>query len=262
VDFSTPNPGGTLGPNPFRFKVELFLNGSTIVASSQFQGSGSWYNPVYYNTPVVSGQYQAKVLFQKFNIVGWVNVGTYWTNTISISLCAPPPPPPPCGSNVIISGVAFSAPLTQSQTWIQSSGTTIVPGANTVKLDAQPGIGYISLNAGFETQSGAIFVAQALDGCGAGVPQRVQTGEVVAEKTRNGVSKGHVSVYPNPTSGHLTVRHGPGTNSLEVWNSMGVLVVSQRVQNNSSTVIKLDMQPPGVYFLRANGKMVQQFVKQ
>lgn len=253
IYFSTPNPGGTIGPNPFRTKIELFLNGVTVLNSIQLQTSTSWCQWAFYGVPVVSGQYQAKILFQKFNITGWVNVGTYFTNTININLC---PPPPPCTSNVIISGNPFTTALTESQDWIQTSGTTIIPAGGNVKLDAEPVNGFVALDPGFEAQNGATFVAQALDGCGGSTPQKTNPPVV----TTPGPAPG-ITVFPNPTTGQLNIRMNEGKHTLQLWNSMGALITTIKAQAGLNT-IDISKHPPGIYFLRAEGKTIQRIVKQ
>jgi hypothetical protein len=265
VDFSTADPGGTIGQNPFRYKVELFLNGSTVIASAAAQLSSTSFVPFFYGTPIVSGQYQAKILFQKFNVFGWVNVGTYWTNIINVNLC---PPPPLCPTNITITG-AYAIPLTQSGTWIKSSGSTIIPGTATVKLDADPVSGYAELNPGFEAQPsvGAVFVAQALDGCGAGVPMRPAFGstteksETVYQKEKQPVLTG-ITVYPNPTRDVIVVHHNRDVKILEIFNATGVLVARVNTSNSNATKINLAANPAGVYILQADGKIASRIIKQ
>lgn len=257
VFFSTPNPGGTLGANPFRFKVEVFLNGSTVVASAVLQTSTSWCQPVFYGTPVVTGQYRAQVLFQKRNVFGWVNVGTYQSPVININLCAQPPVYTICGTNVVVTGNTFGNPLTESTTWIQTSGATVIPGGGNVKLDADPVNGYVSLNSGFETQNGATFVAQAFNGCAAGAPQKVNPVKPADEEPAE-----MVSVFPNPTTGQVYIRSGTGKGVYQLWNSTGVLVTTITIRQKGLTELNISKQPPGVYFLRSDGKTVHRIVKQ
>lgn len=78
-------------------------------------------------------------------------------------------PPTCCSSDIIITG-SYTTILTESGTWIKSSGITFVPGNVPVTLDANPVNGFIELYPGFEVQMGATFVAQALDGCGPAIP--------------------------------------------------------------------------------------------
>jgi len=74
-----------------------------------------------------------------------------------------------CTPDIIISG-SYATPLTQSGSWIQSNGFTIIPVNAIVKLDADPVIGFVLFHPGFSTLAGATLVAQALDGCGILIP--------------------------------------------------------------------------------------------
>ena len=65
---------------------------------------------------------------------------------------------------------SYNTSLTESNSfiWVES---TVISNTGNVRLDANPQNGYILLTAGFETKPGAIFIAQALDGCGLLIPQ-------------------------------------------------------------------------------------------
>jgi Secretion system C-terminal sorting domain len=270
--FDAPNPGGTFGSNPFRYKVDLLHNGITISFQQSPNLSSSFYGFTFNVTPLLIGSYEAKVVFQKRTIGGWVNVGTYFTNTINVVSFCPPiviNPTPLCISNVTISGPNFATPLTESQTWIASSGTTIVPGNASVKLDANPTSGFVQLNPGFETQSGANLVAQALDGCGSAAPMRqapgnVTVGEALApeKETENASSTSAATIYPNPTGGSVTVRHSGTVKILQVYNVTGTLLKTINANKRTVTAIDLGTQPAGIYILRADGRMMGRIIKQ
>jgi hypothetical protein len=195
-------------------------------------------------------------------------VGTYWTNTININLC---PPPPPCPATVTISG-AYAVPLTQSQTWIKSSGSTIISNTATVKLDADPVNGFAELNTGFESKPlvGYSFVVQALDGCGTGVPMRPvassnAVSEGIVEKITADKPQGNdrgVSIYPNPTKGNVMIRHSRDVKTIQVYNATGSLVITVNTNNTVVTEIPLIAQPAGIYLIRADGKPAGRVVKQ
>jgi hypothetical protein len=276
--FTTPNPGGTLGANPFRYKVDLLHNGITIdfqqsQASAPPNPGNLLHGHTFNVTPLQLGQYQAKVLFQKFNILGWVNVGTYYSNVINVVSFCPPiiiTPPPACNSNVSISGASFTTPLTESQTWIASTGSTVVPSGASVKLDADPANGFVLLNPGFETQPNANLVAQALDGCGAASPMRApQSDGVLNEKDtapKQGIAKRADNlvqgVYPNPTTGHIVVRHSQHIKVLQVYNTLGKLIKTINTNKSAITHIDLSALPSGIYLLRADGQVLDRIVKQ
>ena len=173
---------------------------------------------------------------------------------------------PPCPINVTITGT-YTTPLTESQTWIVSSGTTTIPATATVKLDADPAAGYVELNPGFETQPGAVFVAQALDGCGTGIPSR-HSSPIVNSKINFAPAKPFadnrgdvIKVYPNPTKGIVTVRHSTQKKVIQLYNASGIMIKIINAENSTSTQIDLSTQPQGVYLLRIDGKMVSKIVK-
>jgi trimeric autotransporter adhesin len=94
-----------------------------------------------------------------------------------------------CASNITISG-SYSTALTESQTWIKSTGQTTISNTGSVKLDADPTNGYVLLmpaNSGdfflsAPTGSG-VFIAQALDGCGNLIPM------IIKPRDKNPVKK-------------------------------------------------------------------------
>jgi Secretion system C-terminal sorting domain len=267
--FQAPDPGGTFGSNPFRFKVDLLHNGITI-AFIQSPNLSTVFSSFLFNvTPLLLGTYKAKIVFQKRTIGGWVNVGTFFTNNINVVSFCPPYIIPICNSNVVISGPNFATPLTESQTWIASSGTTIVPGNASVKLDANPTNGFVQLNPGFETQPGANLVAQALDGCGGATPMRQAPGnETVGEalapekETESANSTSASTIYPNPTKGEITVRHNSTVKILQVYNVTGTLLKTINTNKRTVTAIDLGAQPAGIYILRADGIMMGRIIKQ
>lgn len=108
-----------------------------------------------------------------------------------------------CQSNVTISGT-YTTALTESSTWIVSSGSTSVPAGSRVKLDANPSGGYVQLNPGFVANVNSVFVAQAFNGCTAGEPARMvaaaekQEGKATAAANINTLNR--VLLYPNPAN--------------------------------------------------------------
>jgi hypothetical protein len=270
VEFSTSNPGGTLGPNPFKTQIELYDPGFNIISSSTGVTSSPYFAQTYSFGSLAPGAYQAKILFQKFNITGWVNVGTYWTNVMVKDACPPPTcwqlPPP------TISGT-YTTTLTESVSWIKTSGSTIIPGGASVALDAEAS-SYVELNDGFETQPNSIFVAQALNGCSAGAPQFMIVGppdtEVAVSESgslekamslADFTPENKFVVYPNPTAGLLTVQHPEGLTRLQVFDVMGKLVLTVPVEAGTETRLDLSEQPKGIYLLMADGQPTQQIVK-
>ncbi len=175
---------------------------------------------------------------------------------------------PPCPINVTITGT-YTTPLTESQTWIKSNAVTIIPATAIVKLDADPVNGYVELNPGFETQPGALFIAQALDGCGSGIPSRQS--HSITRAAQSLLGNGHqdlaklddaIKVYPNPTKGRITVQHQSPIKLLQVYNANGLLLQTIREVKTTSAEIDLGAYPSGIYLLRADGKMAGKVMKQ
>jgi hypothetical protein len=124
-----------------------------------------------------------------------------------------------CISNITITG-AYNRPFTQSGSWIVSSGQTTVSATSSVKLDANPGSGFVELKPAAATDffqaaptaASGVFVAQALDGCGAQVPTRI-TGNPL-EKNGSDANSGpeinssKLEVLPNPAKGVFVVSAG------------------------------------------------------
>lgn len=116
------------------------------------------------------------------------NPGNTSAYLLSFATIANPPPCPLCNSDLVIIDnylvqdntqtypgpatlpLSYLVTLTQSGTFIQIF-TSLIAAGTTVKMDAHPVNGYILLGEGFETQPGAVFLAQSLDGCGPLVPQ-------------------------------------------------------------------------------------------
>ncbi|MBL7727698.1 MAG: zinc-dependent metalloprotease, partial [Dinghuibacter sp.] len=158
-----------------------------------------------------------------------------------------------CRNNIVISGT-YTKPITESGTWIASSGTTTIPASTTVRLDAQPGTGYVLLNPGFSTSASSVFSAQAYNGCAAGVPARTsgqtESPTMVAYKTVTGEQvEAHIQLYPNPATGMVTVKP---VNNGEIVKRVSVIGASGNVlvQHNQPEQINTDRLTPGVYNCR------------
>lgn len=173
---------------------------------------------------------------------------------------------PCCPSNITISGI-YNVPLTESSTWIKSAGQTTITNTASVKLDANPTNGYVELNPVAATDfflaapatATAVFVAQALDGCGAGIPL-LPTGledEVAKENT----TLEDVTLYPNPFYSTITVSFSLkeesriGFSILNVYGQeIGIFDDQVYGIGEHSKQLPVSDLPPGVYFCRiANG---------
>ncbi|MBL7765351.1 MAG: T9SS type A sorting domain-containing protein [Chitinophagaceae bacterium] len=174
-----------------------------------------------------------------------------------------------CPGGITITG-AYNTPLTESSTWIKTSGQTTASANGIVKLDADPGNGYIlmapSTNNDFFLASpsitGSSFIAQVLDGCNAGVPLRPAGG--------NGVSANeyglHPSLlYPNPTQDLLHIKNplmvGESLN-IEV-RSMDGKIIRQEQENDFKGEIEFSTRSlaPGIYIVVLNYGQEQEIFK-
>jgi len=75
---------------------------------------------------------------------------------------------------------------------------------------------------------------------------------------------GSVTVFPNPFTNKITVLSVDGNRNIQVYNSLGELVYSVKVENEK-TEINLNNQPKGIYFIcikSDNGTEVKKLIKQ
>lgn len=113
-----------------------------------------------------------------------------------------------CPSNITITG-AYSTALTESTTWIKTSGQTTISASSSVKLDANPTSGYIliapSSASDFllaQPNSAGKFVAQALDGCAGSQPQ-LPAGTNWHQQENTLIAP--FTLFPNPTDQVLSL---------------------------------------------------------
>ena len=171
-------------------------------------------------------------------------------NATCISYC--------CPSDITITGT-YSTPLTESQTWIKSSGQTTILSSANVKLDADPVNGYILFQPASSsdffyaapTGSGS-FIASVLDGCAPGIPQKPaittnSSGQInVATRTA-----GDVTVYPNPSTGIINIQSTLDQSAhIRVINVMGQTLYYE----NYTTRLDLTGLKDGIYFLQILSK--------
>ena len=134
-----------------------------------------------------------------------------------------------CASNITITG-GYSTTLTQSSDWIVTAGSTTIPAAANVTLEATD---YITLNQDFMADSSAVFLAQI-------VPCTLAV-------TQNGLSK--FQVYPNPTSGLLNIKSINNLTSVTIFDKNGrLLQTDQSIQSNEYQT-NLDQFSNGIYFI-------------
>jgi hypothetical protein len=173
----------------------------------------------------------------------------------------------PCPPTITITGT-YTAPLTEASLWINTAATTTIPTGSTVKLDANntSNNGYIELNAGFETQTGSVFIAQALDGCGPNIPMRIAQGNtnevLVKPVTQKSITILGLTVYPNPATGIITLKYPVNTKLLQLYDMTGKLIIGHTGNKNGITEMNISMLTPGSYFLTADNRFRQKIIKQ
>jgi hypothetical protein len=247
--------------NRYRATIKLFWNGNLIATAGPAIVSSMFFQPTFTNITVVPGVWTATATLERRPCIGsWYTAETISTTQFNpaitvtnhcqiFTFCLP---------NINISG-NYTTPLTQASSSITSVNATTIPGGADVRLDANDNTnnGFIELNPGFETQVSAVFIAQALDGCGSGIPAKpAPTG--IAEKLPADIWR----AYPNPTTGVITVQHPADVQALNVYGIDGKLY--QTVNANSNGETKLDMTEltPGIYIIHANGKDRLKLIRQ
>lgn len=173
------------------------------------------------------------------NVVGCDSIATLVLNIISCGQCQP---------NFTINWTPYTEALTESQSWIVTSGTVLIPSGSNVKFDADTS-GYVTLNPGFEAEEGSVFVAQAYNGCTQGSPQ------LPFAKIWNGISleSDDIVLYPNPTTGMIHITHDTQIKEIMIYDMVGKLIIQQNCQGQSSSDINLSHLPNGVYHVKVEG---------
>jgi hypothetical protein len=194
-----------------------------------------------------------------------------------------------CPSDISITG-SYSIPLTQSSTWIKSSGQTNILNTASVKLDADPALGYVELKPIIATDyflaapvtAAAVFVAQALDGCGSGVPSLAASEKPIITTTllnvppipprhRLTITKADsmmkvnsVELVPNPTKESFIVKSNADIQNakLQLFAVDGKLqsITIENIDNYHKKV-KWNYLSNGVYILKITANKKIDFVK-
>jgi hypothetical protein len=171
----------------------------------------------------------------------------------------------PCNSDIIITGNYLNA-ITESSTWIKSTGQTIIADINNVKLDASPVNGYIELKPITGTEyflaaptNVGVFIAQAYNGCVVGTPSIVNSNKTLFKNTLENklLSKSNqnneFTVYPNPSFGRFIILHPRDIRLLEVFDLYGKKIYNINTQGEIKTEINLTNLPSGMYIVKADG---------
>jgi hypothetical protein len=171
----------------------------------------------------------------------------------------------PCPLDVTITGV-YNVSLTESSTWIKTTGTCAIAANATVKLDADPVLGYVELKPGFSADAfqNVIFVAQAFNGCALGAPLRPSDErlEELEPAPNLGAENQNASIYPNPTNADFTLQFSMLVESEVVVTVIDLtgrsLLQTTLKQGESRRTCSLGTFPSGIYIVRAstNGKPI------
>jgi hypothetical protein len=154
-----------------------------------------------------------------------------------------------CVPNFTINYSPFYNSLTESQSWIVTSGTVLIEAGTQVKLDAHQ-TSYVIMNPGFKVDSGAVFVAQAYNGCTVGAPQLPQE-RMIANADL--LTNNEIVLYPNPTSGMIHIKHDDKLTGIQIFDMVGKLVIKHKCNGQTETNIDLSHLPNGVYHVKAAG---------
>lgn len=260
MDYDYGGPAGGFGANPYRYTVWLYRDGN-LIYNTTIQLSSYWFSLIDYNEPLIAGVYDVRIKFELRKITGWQTYSDHTWNHITMEI------PECCPMAKTISGT-WVKPLQESGSYIVSSGSTTVPSGANVKLDATPG-SYVLLSDGFEAQAGSVFVAETYNGCTAGAPSIAVHGQ--NDKEPNYQEKDALApfsedvrfiLYPNPTSGEVTIEHPSDTREILILNLTGQLIL--RIIPLEGTITKIDLsdQPKGTYLIKTDNSQVIRLVKQ
>jgi hypothetical protein len=156
---------------------------------------------------------------------------------------------PVCVPFLTINTSPFYTAFTESQSWVITSGIVLVASGSHVVLDADLN-SYVTLHPGFKVDSGAVFVAQAYNGCTAGAPQLPQERKIA---NANFLTNNEIVLYPNPTSGLIHIKHDKKLSNIQIFDMVGKLIINQKCNGETETNINLSHLPNGVYHVKAVG---------
>lgn len=183
--------------------------------------------------------------------------GTLIRNTINNAACLNPCVE--CDGAIIITGT-YSTPLTESSTYISATGQTTISPTTSVKLDADPGQGYVlmqpqSNNDYFVSNpstNAGVFVAQAYNGCTNGAPLKPLYTIDEAENTSNETNL--FRIYPNPVEQTINLVNYNFNNKKISYTLQGTdgryIVPNTEIIFDSKKEINLPALSNGIYFLK------------
>jgi Secretion system C-terminal sorting domain/Galactose oxidase, central domain len=193
-----------------------------------------------------------------------------------------------CTSNITITGI-YSIPLTQSGSWIKSSAQTTALSTASVKLDADPSLGYVELKPAVTTDyflaapstTSGVFVAQALDGCGSGVPSLVVPAPPIITKTLltapptpprhrsilanldSLVKNNSITIFPNPAKNSIIVKSADDMKDaqVQVFDIAGRSQPITAENAGSDKRINWNYLSSGIYILKITSNKKTDIVK-
>ncbi|MEE1899616.1 T9SS type A sorting domain-containing protein [Flavobacterium rakeshii] len=151
----------------------------------------------------------------------------------------------------------------QREQWI-TAVNTIQNGADVTYKAGN----YVELQPGFNTLTGAIFIAQ-IENCV--IQQEITSATATALKSKyegnllenNLASKNHsnFTVYPNPTNSTITVKFEDSVSQFSIYDVTGKQLISIANTTENEVVIDLSNLANGIYFLTADGTPIQKVIK-
>ncbi|MFM2387647.1 MAG: hypothetical protein RL660_2404 [Bacteroidota bacterium] len=163
-----------------------------------------------------------------------------------------------CGTDIVISTGPYSILLQESSTFIENSGGVSIDSNVFVVWDAAP-TSYVLLQPGFNAKQGSIFVAQAQSGCGGGSPQRLAD-TLINQLSK--VSSTAVVVYPNPTTGLITITHDSSYRNFVIYDVKGAKLKEVVGQFRNGTILDLSSFANGIYFIESKGVIISKVIKE
>jgi hypothetical protein len=128
---------------------------------------------------------------------------------------------------------------------------------------------YVSLEPGFNAVTGSVFLAQ-IESCTpqtivensgrpAYIPEIYQ--EEISLVKDLSTAESEFSVFPNPTTGLITVRSKTDVGIFSVTDINGKELLSVKGNGSNEQIIDLTRLASGVYFVNADGVLVQKIIK-
>lgn len=185
--------------------------------------------------------------------------GALIRNNVNTGVCLTPCAN--CTADITITG-AYSTALTESDTWIRTSGQTTISSTAVVKLDPNPINGYALLRAvnnsdfvlSAPANNNSYFVAQAFDLCnglGPNIPIFDKGEENTNEATEE---RNQFFVYPNPNTGVFYLQNNFIENAnihIGIYSIDGKVIQEERdIHFLGKKEIALNNMSKGLYFLK------------